>query len=70
MDMKSQKIVEQLFELFMTDYKLLPMELRRNLPSSPSDEELADIVCAYIAGMTDMAAVEEHRKLFDVHTRF
>ncbi len=70
MDMKSQKIVEQLFELFMTDYKLLPMELRRNLASAPSDEELAETVCAYIAGMTDMAAVEEHRKLFDVHTRF
>lgn len=70
MDMKSQKIVEQLFELFMTDYKLLPMELRRKLPPSPSDEELAGAVCAYIAGMTDMAAVEEHRKLFDVHTRF
>ena len=70
MDMKSQKIVEQLFELFMTDYKLLPAELRQNLSANPSDEELAGTVCAYIAGMTDMAAVEEHRKLFDVHTRF
>lgn len=70
MDMKSQKIIEQLFELFMTDYKLLPMELRRILPDKPDDEELADAVCTYLAGMTDMAAVEEHRKLFNVHTRF
>ena len=31
MDMKSQKIIEELFNVFMNDYKLLPMELRSKI---------------------------------------
>ncbi len=70
MDMKSQKIIEELFNVFMNDYKLLPMDLRNSLSSHCKDAEAAEIICEYIACMTDMSAVEEHRKLFDVHTRF
>lgn len=70
MDMKSQKIIEELFNVFMNDYKLLPMDLRGRLSSCSKDAEAAEIICEYIACMTDMSAVEEHRKLFDVHTRF
>ena len=70
MDMKSQKIIEELFAVFMSDYNLLPMELRNQITPNTKDEIAAEIICEYIAGMTDMAAVEEHKKLFDVHTRF
>lgn len=70
MDMKSQKIVEELFAVFMSDHKLLPMEIRTKLSSQSKDAETADVVCEYIAGMTDIAAIEEHRRLFDPHTRF
>lgn len=70
MDMKSQKIVEELFSVFMDDYKLLPIETRKNISSSTKDIYLAEIICEYIANMTDMNAVEEHKKLFDAHTRF
>lgn len=70
MDMKSQKIVEELFSAFMNDYKLLPMEFRSMLGTSPGDSDLAETICTYIANMTDMMAIEEHQKLYDVHTRF
>ena len=70
MDMKSQKIIEELFDVFMNDYNLLPMDLRSQIAPNSKDEKAAEIICEYIAGMTDMAAVEEHKKLFDVHTRF
>ena len=70
MDMKSQKIIEELFNVFMNDYKLLPMELRSKITPQSKDREAAEIICEYIACMTDMCAVEEHRRLFDVHTRF
>ena len=70
MDMKSQKIIEELFEVFMNNHNLLPMELRSQITPNTKDEKAAEIICEYIAGMTDMAAVEEHKKLFDVHTRF
>lgn len=70
MDMKSQKIIEELFNVFMGDYKLLPMELRSRLTPHTKDADAAEVICEYIACMTDMCAVEEHRKLFDEHTRF
>lgn len=70
MDMKSQKIVENLFNVFMEDYRLLPVEIRKELSSSTSDDVLAEIICTYIANMTDMMAIEEHQKLFDAYRRF
>ena len=69
-DDKSQRIVEELFEAFMNDSRLLPMPIRSSLPASPSEELLAETICTYIANMTDMMAIEEHQKLMDVHTRF
>ena len=70
MDMKSQKIVEDLFNAFMNDYKILPMEVREGISSTTKDEDLAECICTYIANMTDMMAVDEHQKLFDANCRF
>lgn len=70
MDMKSQRIVEELFAIFMCDWKLLPMEERKQLNAKSSEAEVAETVCEYIANMTDMCAIEEHKKLYDPHTRF
>ena len=70
MDMKSQRLVEELFSLFMSNPKLLPMEQRRLLATNANDSQIAEIICDYIANMTDMMAIEEHSKLFDPHRRF
>ena len=70
MDMKSQRLVEELFSLFMNDPKLLPMEERRRLSAQSSDFQTAEVICDYIANMTDAMAIEEHRKLFDPSSRF
>ncbi len=70
MDMKSQKIVEELFHVFMQDWRLLPMNERRDLCDATLEKQKAEIICEYIANMTDMYAIEEHKKLFDQHTRF
>lgn len=70
MDMKSQKIVEDLFTVFMNDYHLLPEDIRQDISTATSDRDLAETVCTYIANMTDMMAVEEHQKLFDAYRRF
>ncbi len=70
MDMKSQKIVEELFTAFMNDYKLLPMELRPKIDASSSEHDKADCICTYIACMTDAFALEEHQKLFNMNYRF
>ena len=70
MDMKSQRIVEELFSIFTDNWMLLPMDVRKHLDKNASDERIADVVCEYIANMTDMHAIEEHKKLYDPHTRF
>ena len=70
MDMKSQRLVEELFALFMDNPKLLPQEERSRLPASLKDRDTAEIICDYIAGMTDVMAIEEHRKLFNPSSRF
>ena len=70
MDMKSQKIIEDLFNAFMNDDKLLPMELRPKIEKAEDDRAKADCICTYIANMTDAFAVEEHQKLFNAVYRF
>ena len=70
MDMKSQRIVEELFSIFTNNWMLLPMEVRKYLDKNSTDERIADVVCEYIANMTDMHAIKEHKKLYDPHTRF
>ena len=70
MDMKSQRIVEDLFNAFMNNYKLLPMELRPQIDNFNSDEDKASCICSYIANMTDALSVEEHQKLFNISYRF
>ena len=67
---ESQKIIEELFNVFMSDWKLLPDSERRFLTSQSTENQIADIICTYIANMTDMYAIEEHQKLFDNLTRF
>ena len=70
MDMKSQKIVEDLFNAFMSDARLLPMELRPQIEKAEDESGKADCICTYIANMTDAFAVEEHQKLFNMSYRF
>ncbi|MCQ2741338.1 MAG: deoxyguanosinetriphosphate triphosphohydrolase [Alphaproteobacteria bacterium] len=69
MDMKSQKIVEDLFEAFITDNNLLPMNFRTLLKGKDKQDQ-ATCICAYISNMTDMMAIVEHQKLFSTLSRF
>lgn len=62
---KAQRIVKELFDLFMEDIRLLPHEWRLSLESLSGDAEKARIVCDYLAGMTDKFAMNEYERLFD-----
>lgn len=70
MDEKSQKVTEGLFKAFSENTKLLPMKIRKNLSNNSKDQDIADTVCEYIAGMTDMGAIEEYNRIFDINMRF
>ncbi|MBQ8437082.1 MAG: deoxyguanosinetriphosphate triphosphohydrolase [Alphaproteobacteria bacterium] len=70
MDMKSQRVIEELFNIFMSDWHLLPTSERNKISSQLTNTEIAGIICTYIANMTDMGALEEHQKLFNNMSRF
>ncbi len=63
---KAQIIIKDLFSHFMNYPNSLPSVSNNNL----SDGELAELVVDYIAGMTDRFAVDEHRRIFDLHNNY
>jgi dGTPase len=68
MTSKAQRIVSELFQIFMQDVKLMPDEFQQRAKlDSPTDQARA--VADYIAGMTDRYAIREYQRLFTVSDR-
>jgi dGTPase len=68
MTSKAQRIVRELFQIFMQDLKLMPDEFQQRARlDSPTDQARA--VADYIAGMTDRYAIKEYQRLFTVSDR-
>ena len=61
MSAKSQRILSDLFGVFMADYRLLPPQYQHQ-----AEADRARAVADYIAGMTDRYAIREHRRIFAV----
>jgi dGTPase len=59
---KAQRIIENLFETYLNNSKVLPPALHNEIQKSGRAKRH---VCDYIAGMTDRFALLEHQKLFD-----
>ncbi len=68
MTSKARRVVGELFRLFLTEPGCLPTEWGR-LTERAGTAATARVVTDYIAGMTDRYALDEHRRLFDVHAR-
>lgn len=72
---KCQKVLKGLFELYMSDITLLPLEFRLgHINNSAEDDakkacaldiEKAEATCNYIAGMTDRFALQQYQLLID-----
>lgn len=61
MSNKAQRIISDLFAVFMTDVRLLPPQFQIH-----AEADRARAVADYIAGMTDRYAIREHRRIFAV----
>jgi dGTPase len=66
MSAKAQRIVRELFEVFMNDASLLPDDYQKQ---GSTDQDKARAVADYIAGMTDRYAIREYQRLFTVAER-
>jgi dGTPase len=68
MTSKAQRVVKALFEAFMSDARLMPVEYCESAERAAvlaGEPGKARIVADYIAGMTDRYAILEHQRLFD-----
>jgi dGTPase len=61
MSAKAQRIISDLFGIFMADSRLLPPQFQQQ-----AETDRARAVADYIAGMTDRYAIREHRRIFAV----
>ena len=67
---KVERIIPELFNAFMKQYKLLPDHWQQRVEEAGGlidNIAQARIVCDYIAGMTDRYAIREHERLFDLY---
>jgi dGTPase len=62
---KSRRILEALFERYLSNPRLMPGDHQRRIPEEGVERTIAD----YIAGMTDRYATEEYQRLFDPNVR-
>ena len=62
---KGARIVSRLFNVFITSPDLLP-HAHQNLCNEGDNIQKAQVICDYIAGMTDQFAIDEYKKIFSV----
>lgn len=72
MRLKVSRIVKDLYETFMEEYRLLPEDWQERVVAAKGDipenrVERARVVADYIAGMTDRYAIKEHERLFELY---
>jgi dGTPase len=65
---KAKRIVRDLFEVYLNEPEQLPYEIyKRN--QKYSQKEKYEIICNYIASMTDRFALAEHKKIFNPYEK-
>jgi dGTPase len=58
---KAKRMITQLFEVYLGNPDQLPPHFRAKIKES----DKMQVICDYIAGMTDRYALQEYKKLFD-----
>ncbi len=61
---KARRVIDDLFGLLLSEPRLLPGSWRKAC-GAPGTAQTAEVVCDYVAGMTDRFALNEHTRLFD-----
>jgi len=65
MDDKARRIIEQLFDAYLNEPRLLPPRYHRRI----DEQGLHRTLCDYIAGMTDRFCQDEYKRLFEPFER-
>ena len=67
MKLKAERMVHALFDAYVSEPRQLAPQYLAKIESADgaTSAHIRQVVCDYIAGMTDRYAMLEHRKLFD-----
>ena len=68
MTSKARRVVKDLFLFFIEDPNCLPSHWQPQVYAA-DEQRSAELVCDFIAGMTDRFALEEYARVFDVMAR-
>ncbi|MBF0388153.1 MAG: deoxyguanosinetriphosphate triphosphohydrolase [Candidatus Omnitrophica bacterium] len=68
MTSKAKRILNELFDVYLDNPKQLPYETF-DRAAKYSDKQLHVIICNYIAAMTDRAALDEYKRLFEPYQK-
>jgi dGTPase len=68
MTAKAKRIINDLFKVYMETPEQLPEKIF-NRGAKHSRNEKYQIICDYIASMTDRSAIDEHKKLFNPYEK-
>ncbi|MBF0619250.1 MAG: deoxyguanosinetriphosphate triphosphohydrolase [Candidatus Omnitrophica bacterium] len=68
MTSKARRILNELFDVYMDNPKQLPYDVY-DRARKYSRKELLAVVCYYIAAMTDRAAMDEYKRLFEPYKK-
>lgn len=65
MTSKAARVLNELFNLFITEPECLPTEWGQQVHHAVNTQAKAEIIADYLAGMTDRYAMQEYRRCFD-----
>lgn len=65
---KARRIIEEIFQVYLNNPKQLPYDVYQR-DKKYSKKRKYEIICNYIAGMTDRFALDEHKKLFNPYQK-
>ena len=63
---KARRFIEEIFRAYIHNTAMLPTEHQQKIKTKKDAHE---VVCDYIAGMTDLFALDEHEKLFNPYKK-
>lgn len=68
MTSKAKRILNDLFDVYLDNPRQLPYDIYQR-STQCSDRELHNVICNYLAAMTDRAALDEYKRLFEPYQK-
>jgi dGTPase len=69
MTSKAKRFITELFDAYTENPKQIPVDFYEKIKEITSNKEKFEVICDYIASMTDRFVLDEHKKLFDPYEK-